>query len=291
MKSKVTTLLVGVNHFLRSRGRAATLSCCVVFTIVTMFSWKVSGVSSFEETQLEQFGVSTLSGVQAVTLAVAIVSLDGPKPLSEEPLQTQVELALRMAGIRVVDKATAEKTPNAGLLCVDIVINKIDVHIQDQSRPLYAVVVQVTYRQGVRLFRNEKILTHIATWPWMLVPEPMVLGSDKLEEGIRSRVGKYVANFINDYIAANPHIHAQQMGLSKSVGPNSIETPAKDSVTGSTPPAIEGIGMSANNRFYVLINGRLVDEGNVVNGYRVHKIHADRVEFEKDGKVFIQNMN
>ena len=43
--------------------------------------------------------------------------------------------------------------------------------------------------------------------------------------------------------------------------------------------------------FYAIIGERLVREGDMVNGYRVLKISADGVEFEKGGPVFIQKMD
>jgi hypothetical protein len=53
---------------------------------------------------------------------------------------------------------------------------------------------------------------------------------------------------------------------------------------------VEAIGSEGDNRSYVMANGALVHEGETVNGYKVLKIHADKVEFEKDGKGTVQGL-
>lgn len=66
------------------------------------------------------------------------------------------------------------------------------------------------------------------------------------------------------------------------------ETPRPSSENpGLSIEAVVGTG----NDFYAVIGDRLVREGDVVNGYRVLKIRADRVELGKDGPVFIQKMD
>ncbi len=55
-------------------------------------------------------------------------------------------------------------------------------------------------------------------------------------------------------------------------------------------PRLEAIYRGADGRFYALTGDGYVCEGGVVKGYRVRKINADSVEFEKDGKVWVQEM-
>jgi hypothetical protein len=40
-----------------------------------------------------------------------------------------------------------------------------------------------------------------------------------------------------------------------------------------------------------LVYNRIVHEGDIVNGYKVVKIHRDKVEFEKDGKSYTKQVN
>lgn len=169
------------------------------------YSRDVEGVSQEESWQLEKFGVSTLSEAEAVAPVVQVVVVDDDAvPLSQRSLQTHVELALRRAGITVVDTTTAKRTGIIGRLSVLIVMNEMNAPISDRSGGLlYAVVVRVNYIQEVRLLKNENILTHATTWPYMWFPEPMILGSDVLEETTKERLDRYIAAFVNDYWAAN----------------------------------------------------------------------------------------
>ena len=53
---------------------------------------------------------------------------------------------------------------------------------------------------------------------------------------------------------------------------------------------IDSIGMS-DDGFYALVNGVLVHEGDMVEGYRVSRIGQNKVELEKDGQVMVLFMN
>lgn len=55
-------------------------------------------------------------------------------------------------------------------------------------------------------------------------------------------------------------------------------------------PRLEGIGKGTDGRFYALVGGTLVYEGDTAHGYQVRKVHAYSVEFEKDGKVWVQKI-
>lgn len=57
------------------------------------------------------------------------------------------------------------------------------------------------------------------------------------------------------------------------------------------PPKVEAVMAGADNRLCALIGERFVSEGATVQGYRVKKIQADSVEFEKDGQTCVQKVN
>jgi len=40
-----------------------------------------------------------------------------------------------------------------------------------------------------------------------------------------------------------------------------------------------------------IVSNRVVYEGDMIDGYKVVKIHRDKVEFEKDGKIFTKQVN
>ena len=61
--------------------------------------------------------------------------------------------------------------------------------------------------------------------------------------------------------------------------------------TVDSTPKVEAIMAGAGNQFRALIGDALVSEGTVVQGYRVQKIYADRVEFEKDGQTSVQKVD
>jgi len=60
--------------------------------------------------------------------------------------------------------------------------------------------------------------------------------------------------------------------------------------SGDPTPRVEAILAGADNRLCVLIDNDLVPEGGTIQGFCVQKIHADSVQFEKAGKVWVQRM-
>lgn len=40
-----------------------------------------------------------------------------------------------------------------------------------------------------------------------------------------------------------------------------------------------------------IVSGRVVHEGDMIDGYKVVKIHKDKVEFEKNGEIFTKQVN
>jgi hypothetical protein len=71
-------------------------------------------------------------------------------------------------------------------------------------------------------------------------------------------------------------------------------TPTAQKQTKPAPnptPEVEAIMAGADNRLCALIGDSFVSEGATVQGYRVKKIQADSVEFEKDGQTWTQKVN
>lgn len=50
-------------------------------------------------------------------------------------------------------------------------------------------------------------------------------------------------------------------------------------------PQIEVIGISGSGESFIIVEGELAHEGDIINGFRILKIYPDRVEFEKNGKI------
>jgi hypothetical protein len=73
-------------------------------------------------------------------------------------------------------------------------------------------------------------------------------------------------------------------------------TPTAPTQTASKPPAnptpkVGAIMAGADNRLCALIGDSFVSEGATVQGYRVKRIQADSVEFEKEGQTWVQKVN
>lgn len=68
-------------------------------------------------------------------------------------------------------------------------------------------------------------------------------------------------------------------------------SPPEEGTARDQTPTVDAIGIAADGRYYGMVDGRFIYEGNVVNGYQVQKIHPDSVEFEKDGEVWVRKVN
>jgi len=56
-------------------------------------------------------------------------------------------------------------------------------------------------------------------------------------------------------------------------------------------PRVEAIMRGTDGRLLALVGDGLVPEGTIVQGYRVQNIRTDSVEFEKDGKTWVQKID
>lgn len=84
--------------------------------------------------------------------------------------------------------------------------------------------------------------------------------------------------------------------LDPNVNPTPAD-PAEEAKTQTQPQApaapllkVESVGMS-DDGFYALVNGSLVHEEDMVEGYKVKRIRQNTVELEKDGQVLVLFMN
>lgn len=180
---------------------ALVVVCCAVF-----LSMMASGVSPLERAQLQSFQTPTLHNLRGVCLWVCFVVIeeDGKRAktklglLSEEDLQTQVELALRKIGIKIAERPDPkEKT---ALLQVFVKASPVG-----EKKLLYQCVVQAELIERVELIRDA-IHTEAPTWPYLpsLEISTFVAGSLRVEQAIRDEVDNKINEFCNDYLAANP---------------------------------------------------------------------------------------
>ncbi len=141
---------------------------------------------------------TTLAGLKGFYVVVAVLP-DSDEArrdrLEREQLQTDVELKLRQAGIRVLSLQEEAQSKTRTSLVANVTVNKT-------SATFYILHVDVDVYQYVRLTRNPSTQVWVSTWS-----SASLLGWAKPES-----VGRYVRDslkdltdqFINAYLAANP---------------------------------------------------------------------------------------
>jgi hypothetical protein len=115
--------------------------------------------------------------------------------LEKNTIQTDVELKLRLAGIKVVPIKEVARTPGGQYLYVNV--NSLRM----EGLPLYAISVELELQQSVWLAREPKTnLPGATTWQISRVG-----GVGKAAvSSMRDTIKDLVDGFVNDYLAANP---------------------------------------------------------------------------------------
>lgn len=138
-------------------------------------------------------GRDTLVGLQGVHVVVEEMRPEAEKyGLSEQSLQTDVELRLRQYGVRVFSQEESMRTPGRPWLYVNV--NPL------MSETIAAVSISITIKEDTFLQRNKATVVKAATWSTGSVA---LLGLGRLNT-LREDVRDKVDQFINDYYAANP---------------------------------------------------------------------------------------
>jgi hypothetical protein len=150
------------------------------------------------------YGKETLKGIGAVSVVVENLSDDAIQGgLTMEQLQTDVEVKLRTAGIRIYDQsdaspeATSEYYANgAPYLYVRVSANASDI------APTFAVDVEVKLSEFVRMYDDPSKVTMAPIWqtPGFIG----LVGTNWFQEDVRQKVKDEVDVFINDYLTVNP---------------------------------------------------------------------------------------
>jgi len=178
---------------------AISVVCCVALLSASLLAISIS-----EQSQIEDYGISTLSGLRGICvdikLSVNVANEDAGKHklpfLTKNDLQTQVEIAFRKAGIKVF---SSYREPDDGFFIVSVSAMK-----ESKDSPLYALNIQSVLIQRIALLRNSKIETAAVTWPYIQTSMFGMTGSGIVERTIKDTVARQVNEFINDYLAANP---------------------------------------------------------------------------------------
>ncbi len=133
--------------------------------------------------------VSTLKGIK--TVYVLIEHLSGGATelgLTDDTVQTDVELKLRLAGLVVVTHEEGFKVPGSPHLYVNLNV----------TNGAEAASVHLELQQNATLERNGQLAFGVGTWSrGKLIAHP----SDRV---IRDEIKDLTDQFLNDWLAANP---------------------------------------------------------------------------------------
>ena len=138
-----------------------------------------------------------LSGLKGMDVIVEDLNPAGKEiGLSKERIQTDVELKLRLAGIKVLSKEEWLDAKGRPYLYVRVTA------LKSTTLSLYSCFVEVSLYEQVVLVRDPKIVTSASTC--RSGGYIMSGGSDVVKESVRKTIKDLVDEFINDYLAANP---------------------------------------------------------------------------------------
>lgn len=137
----------------------------------------------------------SLRGIQGLGVLIENLGSDVEAAgLHEADIQTDVELKLRLAGIKVITVPESYKQPGAPRLYVIAHVN-----LSNQQPIIYAISVQL--QQGVVLERNSALSISATTWSSSPIVELFPFrDTQKIRDMIRDRVDQ----FINAYLSVNP---------------------------------------------------------------------------------------
>lgn len=137
---------------------------------------------------------ATLRDLKGVAVKVSVNPELEMAGMNMNTIQTDIELKLRMVGIKVYTLEESFRT--SGKPCLYVSINGI----KSDYVPSYSVSFEIRLFQEVCLTRNTKITSLANTWS---VGWTGFVGEDKIFN-IRDVVKDYVDKFINAYLSVNP---------------------------------------------------------------------------------------
>jgi hypothetical protein len=171
--------------------KVKTASLCWSLAASMMFSFLLA-VPALSDDEYER---QSLVGLKGVALLVEELGAEAEKAgLSRSTFQTDVELKLRQAGIRILSVEEQITTPGAPYLYLNVNVLKL------QSGYVYDAGLFL--RQSVFLAPAPKTLILAAT-TWQALGVTGTIGPNNLGR-IREKVKDLVDQFLNAYLAANP---------------------------------------------------------------------------------------
>ena len=131
----------------------------------------------------------TLKGISAVSVRVGHLSEGaGALGLTKEMIQTDVELKLRLAGMRVVTQEEDSELPGRPFL-------HLRVHVADSAK---AAHIEVALTQNAQLERDGQRAFSVTTWrKGALIASPTL-------QTIRDEIKDKIDVFLNAWLSVNP---------------------------------------------------------------------------------------
>jgi hypothetical protein len=154
------------------------LFASVFFLFVALSSMRASDA---------EYNRQSLHGLRDIEIAVEDLNAEAAKVgLTQQDLQTDVELRLRQSGVRVGPNPTAYLSLRAIVM---------------RSSNVYAIRLSLELNQVVRLVRDPKIVVTADTWS---VSGLLMVSPTRARNGVREHVREMVDQFLNAYLEQNP---------------------------------------------------------------------------------------
>jgi hypothetical protein len=143
-----------------------------------------------------KFARRTLTGLPGVLVSVESLPDNVRGLLAVDALQTEVELRLRLLGIRVLTKEEQLSVAGSPTLYLNV-----NVSSRSEVPGLFAFDAFLALYQDVVLGRDPRIKEQAITW---YTTGMGLVGRPNLEEGVRRAVRDELDEFINAYLSMNP---------------------------------------------------------------------------------------
>lgn len=161
----------------------------LIKALVMFFSLAGMRASVFAiDTKLSRESLRSITGIYVIV--EKFTPEEKRAGFSEKQVQTDVELKLRLAGIKVLNKEEHLKTKGMPHLYVSV--DTISV-----SQNFFYYVISIEIWQKVSLKRNATFNSNAMTWSWD------TMGHGKTEH-IRTHLKDKIDVFINAYLSVNP---------------------------------------------------------------------------------------
>lgn len=156
----------------------------------------LAGIAPLAAAQQSEGQKKSLRGLSGVFVLVETMTEDAQRQgLDDNLLQTDAELRLRRANIRVATQAEMVQSDKIGMLYINVGTTQL-------RDGLFVVSQNVDLRQSVRLVRDNSIIIETAT-VYRINGTFGTFAPSRLRDGVRSSINDKVDAFINDYLAMN----------------------------------------------------------------------------------------